>query len=319
MSKNLIFVVDSNIPYLDSVVSDYTKKWGYDVSSRIDTSVWSDSLVNQNNLFGTKNIVHLNLRDSKDLKVFSEDIKKNPQEFTGDWFGNGLIITAKDARSIKKIEDVISNCNGIVVKKRKPKEVVADLLKDLSVSNNIKTELTNFAGDEYDLILGVVKYLKNLPVEEQKNISLEQVLLRIPFPPGQVPPWEFVNPLFEGNLKSAIDKLERSMTKTHALLPLSMLSKEIDKLYKYVILNTLKVKDTDKLKPMGLNNQYGLISVKKIKTKLSIETVEYLVNLVHLADSDYKNGRVYNSNVYMRSLLTKISYAIRANKPLERL
>lgn len=62
----------------------------------------------------------------------------------------------------------------------------------------------------------------------QPKVSVEDIALRMPLPPGSIPPWEIEKPLMDGDVTEAITTWRRISQNSHPLLLLASLMKKKD-------------------------------------------------------------------------------------------
>lgn len=63
------------------------------------------------------------------------------------------------------------------------------ILQNCSLSKDVQDQLLEYLGESYDILLPVVKNISALDEAEQKSMTIDEVMLRVPNPPGKVLPW----------------------------------------------------------------------------------------------------------------------------------
>ena len=63
------------------------------------------------------------------------------------------------------------------------------ILQNCSLRKDVQDQLLEYLGESYDILLPVVKNISALDEGEQKSMTIDEVMLRVPNPPGKVLPW----------------------------------------------------------------------------------------------------------------------------------
>lgn len=317
MSK-LIFIMDDSEAFLRDEVIRISSSWGFVKSNVKTTEDWKASLGKSSiSLFGEKNIVHLDLSDANKLKSFVSLLsdKKNKSMFENNWYGEGLIITSTHARGTKKIEDLVKLSKGEVHKKAKPKETKKTLLSRIKVSKDIKDFLDDYAGEDYQLIIGVVNQIEEMDEKKQKSLTIDEVVVRLPSKPGALPPWEFINPMLEGNAKKAIDLYERSVEGSHVLVTMKLAKSKLQLLYRLKLLQEVGVKDSKKqAEIVGERNGPNIWIPAKVAQNISLQTAEYLAKLTVRIEADLKGHSNVDPDILFKNFIAATCIALKYNR-----
>lgn len=306
MTTNLSLIIDGESSFLQDKVAEIYKNWGYPRHNVYERTEWTGPQRGKS-LFGDKTMIHLNLEDKNDMKKFVNLLsnKKSKSEFQEeDWFGNGLIITCSTAQGAKKIQDLVKKSKGTIVKKQKPEERKAELLKDLSLPSESIKLVDYHVGEDYQMLISFVNEMKKLTKDEQMKIGPDKVLTYFSPTPGSVLPWKFMNPLLDGNTIEAINQFKLTIKNTHILVPMLFLQRQISLLLKISISridipnNPKHLAETIGEKPYG-----GFWPVYNVAKRTRIVNVEKAAMIVNQLENDIKGmGKVNPENEFIATL-----------------
>lgn len=318
--EKIIFIMDDSEAFLRNEVLRISSDWGFIKSNVKSTEVWNAAMGKKAvSLFGEKNITHLDLSDANKLKNFVSLMsdKNTKSMFEGKWFGEGLIITSTIARGTKKIEDLVKSSKGEVIKKAKPKEIKKNILNRLSVSKDVSDFLDAYAGDDYQLIIGVVNQIEDMEEKRQKALSIEEVIVRLPGKPGSLPPWEFVNPMLEGNTKEAIELYERSVEGSHVLVTAKLAKSKLQLLYRLKMLQENGVSDSkSQAELLGERNGPNIWLTAKVAQKIDKSTAEFLAKLSVRMEADLKGHSNVKPDILFKNFIATVCLSIKYNRSL---
>ena len=320
MKKNLIFIMADSEAYLRDEVLRITKEWGYTKNNLKYTEEWNAALSrNTISLFGEVSITHLDLSDGNKLKQFVSLIsdKKEKENFNSEkWFGQGLIITSTHAKGAKKIENLVEKTGGKVIKKATPTEMKKILLDRVNLSPQNKQFLFDFAGDNYQILVGVVNQIEQLDKDKQFEMTTDNLIVRLPLKPGALPPWEFINPMLEGNSKKAIELYERAVEGSHVLVTLKLAKSKLQLLYRIKVLQGTGIRDSKvQAEILGERNGPNIWIPSKIAQRLDIKTCEYLANLSVKVEADLKGQSRIDPDALFKNFIATVSISIKNNQP----
>lgn len=234
---NLCLIIDSEPSFLRSKVETVYKEWGFPRQNVKEQTFW-DGPQRGFSLFGGKMMIHLNLEDKNDMKSFVNIITDRKTKVLFDdknWFGNGVIITCSTAQGAKKIQDLVTKSGGTFLKKEDTKTRKAELLNGLNLVPESRKLVDYFVGEDYTLLLSFVNEMKKKTKEEQAKVTPDKVLTYFPPTPGSILPWEFMNPLMDGNTAKALSEFERTIKNTHVLVPMLFLQRQMSLLLRISI------------------------------------------------------------------------------------
>lgn len=316
----LTFVMSDSEAFLRDEVLRISQEWGYNKSNVTYVEEWNPTLASGAiSLFGDVSITHLDLSDNNKLKAFVKLMtdKKTKHMFEDNWYGEGLIITSTYARGTKKIEDAVKKLNGIVQKKAKPAEMKKSLMGRISLNNDTKEFLDAYVGDDYQILISVVNQLSKLTKEEQGQLTIDELVVRLPSKPGSLPPWEFVNPMLEGNALKAIELYERSVEGSHVLVTMKLARTKLQLLYRLKLLQAAGIyKSQEQAKVVGERNGPNIWITAKVAQKLDIATAEYLAKLALHTEAGLKGHSSADPHILFKNFIAAACLSIKYNRAL---
>lgn len=316
MKNKLMFIMSDSEAYLrDEVIRNY-KKWGFKSSNVKSVEVWNPAMTRGSmSLFGDPVMIHLDLSDKNKLKKFVEMIDdKKGKYFDGNWFGQGMIITSTHAQGTKKIENLVNKADGVVVKKSKPNEMLKLLLNRVHLSKESKDFLKMYAGEDYQILFSVINQIEKMPKKEQELVSPEDLIIKLPTKPGAVPPWEFINPLLEGNAKEAIELYERCVEGSHVLVTMSLARSNLQLIYRLKMLQIAGVwQSKEQADAVGERNGPKIWNAAKTAKNINISTAEYLAKLALETEAKLKGYSSADPNIIFTNFIAATCLAIKTN------
>lgn len=321
MSKKLIFIMSDSEAYLRDEVIRISADWGFTSSMVKSVETWNPALVRGSvSLFGDVSMIHLDLSDKNKLKAFANYIsdKKEKTLFEKDnWFGAGLIITSIHAQGAKKIENLVNKSGGIVVRKAKPIEMRNLLLKRIELNDNTKEFLESYVGEDYQILISIVNQLEILSKEEQKAMSVEDIIVRLPSKPGSVPPWEFINPMLEGKTKEAVDLYNRCIEGSHILVTMQLARTKLQLLYRLKLLLMAGIWNSkEQAEILKERNGPNIWITSNVAKKIDVSTAEYLAKLALITEANLKGHSSADPNIIFTNFIAATCLAIKYNRVL---
>lgn len=317
--KKLLFIMDDSEAYLRNEVLRVYKEWGFKSSNVKYVEEWNNALGRSSlSLFGDISMVHLDLSDKKYLKIFAEMIsdKKEKDNFSSDnWFGPALVITSTHAQGSKKIENLVTSSGGKVIKKAKPAEMKSLLLNRIKLNKETENFVDSYVGDDYQMLIGIVNQIEKLSDKEQNSMTPEEMIVRLPSRPGSVPPWEFINPMLDGNAKEAIDLYSRCIENSHILVTMQLARTKLQMLYRLKLLLMSGIWDSKKqAEVLKQKNGPNIWLTSNVAKKLNVETAEYLAKLALVTEADLKGYSNADPNTIFKNFIVTTTLAINKNK-----
>jgi DNA polymerase III delta subunit len=309
---------DSEAHLRDEVIRQ-REKWGFKSSNVKTTETWNPALTRGSvSLFGEPILIHLDLSDKNRLKSFVEMIDdKKSKYFEDHWFGQGVIITSTHAQGTKKIENLIKKSGGKVIKKAKPAEMVKILLNRVNLPKESKDFLKDYAGENYEILFSIVNQIEKMDKSEQQNTTIEDLIIRLPSKPGAVPPWEFINPMLEGDAKKAIKLYERAIEGSHILVTMTFAKSNLQLLYRLKVLQSVGIwKSNEQAETIGERNGPKIWNAANVAKKVDIKTAEYLAKLALATEANLKGHSSANPDIIFKNFIAAVCIAIDKNKAL---
>lgn len=316
---NLLFIMSDSEAHLRDEVIRQREKWGFKSSNVKTTETWNPALTRGSvSLFGEPTLIHLDLSDKNRLKSFVEMIDdKKSKYFEDHWFGQGVIITSTHAQGTKKIENLIKKSGGKVIKKAKPAEMVKILLNRVNLSKESKDFLKDYAGENYEILFSIVNQIEKMDKSEQQNTTIEDLIIRLPSKPGAVPPWEFINPMLEGDAKKAIKLYERAIEGSHILVTMTFAKSNLQLLYRLKVLQSVGIwKSNEQAEIIGERNGPKIWNAANVAKKVDIKTAEYLAKLALATEANLKGHSSANPDIIFKNFIAAVCIAIDKNKAL---
>lgn len=319
MSKKLLFIMNDSEAFIhDEVVKTY-KKWGFTPSTVRTVDTWNPALVRgAMSLFGDLSMVHLDLSDKNKLKGFVSLIrgKETKSMFEKEnWFGPGLIITSTHAQGTKAIETLVKNSGGKVMKKEKPEVMKRKMLARMNLNDDTKAFIDSYAGEDYNMLISVANEIDKLNKEEQYQLTPEELAFRLPGKPGTVPPWEFINPMLEGNTDEAIQLFERSMTGSHVLVSMLLARKKLQLLYRLKCLQLAGIRNSkEQAQILGERNGPNIWITAKVAQRLDLKTTEFLALWALETEANLKGELNVDPILHFKVFIAATSLSIRYNQ-----
>lgn len=322
----LALIIDKSQSYVDFQKDLVAENWEIEPVN-VET-VASLSEVGETTLFGDTPTAVIHASDINAVKeltsIFESMIKTMSEEEIVNKFEHGLIITTTVARvSTKKLEKIVNDLGGFVVlSKENAKDKtnpVDGLLNPLSIPRDVKRFIQDYAGDNYDMILSVVRTISEIPEKAQRLITIDDILMRIPQAPGAIPPWEIEKSFMNGDIVELISMYRRIVAHSHGLVVVSILKNKIVSSYKISALiddsreengTTPSVAEVSTL--LGIPNNYPTKLSYESAKKLGFAKLSRVIELFYELEGKLKGGSNVNADVLIELELMRISKLLNA-------
>lgn len=319
MNKKITLIMSDSKAYLHDETVRIYKEWGFSSSNVKTVEQWSPALVrNSVSLFGDVSMVHLDLSDKDKLKNFVALLteKKTKDLFDNkEWFGAGLIISTIHAQGTKKVEDLVKKSGGDILKKAKPEEMRNLLMSRIHLNSVTKDFVESYIGENYSMLLSIVNQFEKISKEDQLAMTPDDLVVKLPIQPGAVPPWEFIDPMLEGNARKSIPLYERAMIGSHPLVAMLFARKKFHLMYRLKVLQKSGIwKSQDQAAAIGERNGPGIWITAKVAQNLDIQTVEYLAKLSLVTEANLKGHLNADPNLVFKNFIATSCLAIKYNK-----
>ena len=211
MSAKIAMGKFTSLPYGEQVAADTLEEWGIDPADQVRTNDVQNR-ARAVNLFGTINGTILTI-DSKDtaesvlrlltqkldidfkpktLKLNQDDktqLEKNARSLAG----HGMFIIQNANANLGAVKNLVKLFQSMGWKYTEPAKnasgEVNEILADCKLPAVLKRRLVEHVGDQYDLLLPVVRGIRDLTDRQQREMTWEELWVRMNPNPGSVPPW----------------------------------------------------------------------------------------------------------------------------------
>ena len=211
MSAKIAMGKFTSLPYGEQVAADTLEEWGIDPANQVRTTDVQNR-ARAVNLFGTINGTVLTI-DSKDtaesvlrlltqkldidfkpktLKLGQADktqLEKNAHSLAG----HGMFIIQNANANLGAVKNLVKLFQSMGWKYTEPAKnasgEVNEILADCKLPAVLKRRLVEHVGDQYDLLLPVVRGIRDLTDRQQREMTWEELWVRMNPNPGSIPPW----------------------------------------------------------------------------------------------------------------------------------
>lgn len=211
MSAKIAMGKFTSLPYGEQVAADTLEEWGIDPANQVRTNDVQNR-ARAVNLFGTINGTILTI-DSKDtaesvlrlltqkldidfkpktLKLGQADktqLEKNAHSLAG----HGMFIIQNVNANLGAVKNLVKLFQSMGWKYTEPAKnasgEVNEILADCKLPAVLKRRLVEHVGDQYDLLLPVVRGIRDLTDRQQREMTWEELWVRMNPNPGSIPPW----------------------------------------------------------------------------------------------------------------------------------
>lgn len=211
MSAKIAMGKFTSLPYGEQVAADTLEEWGIDPANQVRTNDVQNR-ARAVNLFGTINGTTLTI-DSKDtaesvlrlltqkldidfkpktLKLGQADktqLEKNAHSLAG----HGMFIIQNANANLGAVKNLVKLFQSMGWKYTEPAKnasgEINEILADCKLPAILKRRLVEHVGDQYDLLLPVVRGIRDLTDRQQREMTWEELWVRMNPNPGSIPPW----------------------------------------------------------------------------------------------------------------------------------
>lgn len=191
-------------------------EWGLEHGTRNIEKIAEAGAIN---LFGEAPLSLLSIDGASELKQVVSDLEK--LDSNSSKLAHGLIITTDvGGNQIKKLQNLVVKLGGEakVVTKSKSVDTAPDLVASLNVSAKIKDFLVDWAGQEPGQLVSLVRAIEAIPPSRQAQLTMDDIMIRLPLPPGSIAPWDIEKPLLAGNVDETISTYRRIVSHSAPIL-----------------------------------------------------------------------------------------------------
>lgn len=213
-------------------------------------------------LFGDVPVSIVQLNDASNVKSFVDQWEKMKDDDREEIISYGLVVASTVNRnSTRKLESIAKKWGTLHLSRENSKDKVSPaekMLAETKLSSDVKKYILQRVGDDYAQAVSVLKDISSIPPKLQPKVSVEDIALRMPLPPGSIPPWEIEKPLMDGDVTEAITTWRRISQNSHPLVVTSLMKKKISLLLR--ISTVLKIEGniskSNMAEKLGENDNY---------------------------------------------------------------
>lgn len=281
---NLHLIVNSSKSYLYYLREEKFREWGLGGQElRFAGSIAQANMVN---MFGANKPSKIELQDKAAVdKLFKEletiDATKITQPI--------VISTAVPIPSTKKLQAKIIELGGTVDARNKTeqKTMGAEMLRGLKLQSAVKDFLVDWAGEEPESLIGVVRFLRGLAPEKQSKVSVDIVLMQLSKDKGELSLFDLEGPILRGKTIEAIATSRRVPLAPAAFT----LYNKLQTLYKAAKLLEIEpsISDDVMTDSLGLAGR-AVKFIRPTAKRIGSEKLQEMVNIAVQFDTERKNG-----------------------------
>lgn len=290
---SIILIVEKSDSYADYIKSTYLEEWNVPIGELREITKLNEA--GGITLFGDSIPSVITLTTPAEVKTLVADLEKAiKSNEINEYINNGLIVIAKVNRvSTKKLETIVKQQGGTVEALDKGETINKKLLDSVSLTNEVRQFLLDYVGDDFESLIPLVKILKKSPPNIQRKATIESVFLRLPKPPGAVPPWEIETALLRKDTSKMIDVFRRVDRSSSFLVVLSMLKNKFAIAYRIAALQEFNENKSinEITKILKMPNNYYFKKIKELADSYGLDKLGEIMKLLISTEAAVK-GRV---------------------------
>lgn len=312
----LALILDKSSAFRDFQRASILKQWQSDVDVQRVNSL---DEVGQETIFGNPPTAVMELDDISTIKKLVKDLESysSKNELNHKLRYGLVLVSGANRNSTKKLEQIVNYLGGcVILAKESSKDkssVTTKLLSTLSLGRDEKRFLEDYVADDYDSLLSLLRSLETLTPKQQSMITVADLMIRLPQPPGSIPPWEIEKPLMQGDVPETISVYRRIILHSHPLVVLSVLRNKIQLMWRIAVLERYhSITNREQLSTvLSVSNSYALKLAQNMSRQLGLGVCQKLTELVAQAETDLKGGSQADTSVTMEFLLVEIAKQVR--------
>ena len=311
----LALILDKSSAFRDFQRASILKQWQSDTDVQRVNSL---DEVGQETIFGNPSTAVMELDDISTIKKLVKDLESSSKNELNHKLRYGLVlVSGANRNSTKKLEQIVNHLGGrVILAKESSKDkssVTTRLLSNLSLGRSEKRFLEDYVAEDYDSLLSLLRSLETLTPKQQSMITVADLMIRLPQPPGSIPPWEIEKPLMQGDVPETISVYRRIILHSHPLVVLSVLRNKIQLMSRIAALEHFHgITDRAQLSAaLSVSNSYALKLAQNMSRQLGLDVCQKLTELIAQAETDLKGGSQADNSVTMELLLVQIAKQVR--------
>lgn len=248
--------------------------------------------------------VWLNLEEKKDLNEFKKYIKnKDNEEILKSQ--DLLIITTIHLQGSSPLVKITEKLKGEVIKDKT--NDVAELLESYPLSKYNLDNLKLYIGESAEKAVPLINTLDKMSDEEIKKISYEELLIALPSKPGIVPPYQYTDAVFRGDLEEASFELDRILENSDPILCMVFLHNKIETINRANLLYLSGIKNYKEIaKELGCH-PYVVKLIMKFMGKEKV--IERLVRTYTILENEMKGeSKLKSRNNLLKRYVAEITF-----------
>lgn len=256
-------------------------------------------------LFSTeKQAIWLNLEEKKDLNEFKKYIKDKANEKILE-SQDLLIITTIHLQGSNSLVKLTEKLKGEVIKDKV--NDVTELLESYPLSKYNLDNLKLYIGESVEKAVPLINTLEKMNNEEIRKISYEELLIALPSKPGTVPPYQYTDAVFRGDLEEAAFELDRILENSDPILCMVFLHNKIETINRANLLYLSGVKNyKDIAKELGCHPYVVKLIIKFMGKE---KVIERLAKTYTILENEMKGeSRLKNKNNLLKRYVAEITF-----------
>lgn len=248
--------------------------------------------------------IWLNLEEKKDLNEFKKYIKnKDNEEILKSQ--DLLVITTIHLQGSSPLVKITEKLKGEVIKDKT--NDVAELLESYPLSKYNLDNLKLYIGESAEKAVPLINTLDKMTDEEIKKVSYEELLIALPSKPGTVPPYQYTDAVFRGDLEEASFELDRILENSDPILCMVFLHNKIETINRANLLYLSGIKNyKDIAKELGCH-PYVVKLIMKFMGKEKV--IERLVRTYTILENEMKGeSKLKSRNNLLKRYVAEITF-----------
>lgn len=288
MALKLHLIINSSRSYLSYLRDQKFSEWGF--SDGEPRSVDSIAQANMVNIFGESGPARIDLADKAAIDRLLRELESIDTVTAPKKLREAIVIsTLVPVVSTKKLQTRILELGGTVDAKSKAdqKTMGGELLSGLRLKREVSDFLLDWAGQEPESLIGIVRFLRGLSAEKQSRVTMDAVLIQLSQEAGELSPFGLEDPILKGRTAEAISIARRSPLAPAAALLFS----KLQTLYKAARLMEIEPSITPEQLTETLGLQGRTVNyIRPTARRIGSERLKTMVDIALEFDNDRKSG-----------------------------
>lgn len=211
MTLRLHFIVNSSRSYSSYLRDEKLREWG--LTGQELRPVDSLAQANMVNMFGASGPSKIELKDKAALEKLLRELDAMDDSAAAKKLKQATVIsTSLPIPSTKKLQTRIAELGGTVDARNKAEQssMGNELFAGLKLKREVKDFLIDWAGQDTESLIGIVRFLRALSPEKQAKVSVDTVLMQLSKESGELSPFGLEDPVLKGRTAEAIAVARRA-------------------------------------------------------------------------------------------------------------